>query len=323
LYDIVDKQSWYSNCHVENWFASVKASHLKQSSIGARLSVTKFIQKEREIILQKINRFKLSESRDAPSTKKTKDKTTMHDCKEKWGMGRKKRAKYVKPQAKSVNKLFKAMNPSVPVSSSEEDSYKSDSSGKTECYDYDSKYDSNDFLPDIESPKKNVPVYRSKRNVPVNISNKNVPVNSSKRNVPANSSKKNVPINSSKKNEPVHTSKGNARRSLSKLSTFHPKPQDEGNKLEFMTRTGYHITSQDKLSLKGSEWLQLNVVTAYIECIDTAEYVSWTDGAWSLIEKGKCIGAAEDAIKKTDWTKVRKVIIGRGEPGHFVLIIEW
>ena len=52
-----------------------------------------------------------------------------------------------------------------------------------------------------------------------------------------------------------------------------------------MTRTGYHFTSEDKLSLTGHEWLQLNIVTAYLQCIETEEYVAWSDGVWSLIEK--------------------------------------
>ena len=276
LYDIVDKQSWYSNCHVENWFASVKASHLRQSSIGARVSVTKFIQKQREIIMQRLRRFQLSESRDAPSRKKKSDKTTMHDSQEKWGLGRKKRARYVKPQPKLVNNLFKNIT-SLSASSSEQDSDSSDSSGATECYICDDfKNDSNDSLPDIDSPIQDF--LTTGPNI-------------------------------------------NTKRSLSKVSTFKPKTHDEGNTFEFMTRTGYHITSQDKLSLNGNEWLQLNVVTAYLECIETPECITWSDGAWSLIEKGKCIGSVQDAIQKTDWSTVHKIIIGRGEPAHFVLII--
>ena len=73
LFDLKNNKCWHSNAHVEGWFASVKATHLKKSSIGARITIPKFIQTQRKFIKQRLLRFTLDESRPYNKRKQKND----------------------------------------------------------------------------------------------------------------------------------------------------------------------------------------------------------------------------------------------------------
>jgi hypothetical protein len=109
LYSFKKKNSWYSNSHVKNWFASVKARQLRKSSIGARVLVSKFVHGQREGILEPLKRFQLSEEREHPQQAKKRGIPSMHDVEECWG--KRTRARFVKPSTNKTDKLFSKLCP--------------------------------------------------------------------------------------------------------------------------------------------------------------------------------------------------------------------
>lgn len=125
LYSFKKEDSWYSNAHVENWFASVKARHLRKSSIGARVKVSKFVQGQREGIRKRLKRFELSEKRDCQNKAKNISIPGMHDVEESWG--KRTRARFVKPTANTTDKLFSKV---------------SQDSSHSDTFDVESKYSS-------------------------------------------------------------------------------------------------------------------------------------------------------------------------------------
>ena len=108
LFDLDKSKCWYSNAHVEGWFASVKATHLKKSSVGARVTIPKFIQTQRKFIKQRLIRFTLDSSRPSNKRKqKDNDDMSAHVAEEEWG--KKRRARYVKPTKRNIQKMFTAL----------------------------------------------------------------------------------------------------------------------------------------------------------------------------------------------------------------------
>ena len=107
LFGVQNLKSCFSNSHVENWFSSVKSAHLRNSSSGVRIRVTKFIKTQREFIMKRLVRWKLADSR--PKRKYSRG-NKIHEAEEIWG---KKRAKYVKPTSATIEKLFKNHRPQV------------------------------------------------------------------------------------------------------------------------------------------------------------------------------------------------------------------
>ena len=332
LFSFELQDSWYSNAHVENWFAFVKSAHLRQSSIGARVKVNKFIQNQRETILKRLKRFNLSEERDRTKRKRKRGNAEeMHDAEEYWG--KRKRAKYTKPTQKTANRLFTQLpSPSESLEASMGDkesrsySFQGVSSNEEPTANTAGKCDASDTL----SYEYTTSPVHSMNEAEFDTSSQCPSVNHDTIPKDASASKKGQPHKptSTKSSEaaakpnpdaskfaaPQHT------RSTSPKSSRHANFFDTGSgyRLKFVIRSGIAISAADQRSLANDRWLQLNVLHAYLSCLETPQCSMWRDSDWRLIQSGQF---PEEAVTRTDWTKARHIFIVVAEPGHFVSIV--
>ena len=89
-----------------------------------------------------------------------------------------------------------------------------------------------------------------------------------------------------------------------------------------MLRQGQIITLGDKLSvINDDSWLEQNIVTGYLQCFQEENIQIFANNQWTLIEQGRNPFVNDDSMHKpNNWSKIDKVLVGKYEPSHFVLL---
>ena len=76
----------------------------------------------------------------------------------------------------------------------------------------------------------------------------------------------------------------------------------------------YHMQSL----LQENVWLEVQIVNAFLSCLNSDIFTAWNDNEWTQLEAGRC---PSEAVKRTPWSSVKYIVVGKHQPGHFVLIV--
>ena len=85
-----------------------------------------------------------------------------------------------------------------------------------------------------------------------------------------------------------------------------------------MTRSGITLTHGDLHSLEGSNWVEFNVIQAFLYCFESPQFTVWRDADWRIMRRGDF---PEEVVLRTDWRTVRHIYIPLGQPNHFVAVV--
>ena len=340
LFDVTGTKSWYTNAHVEGWFSCVKERHLKRSGTGARVRVSKFIQNQRTLILRRLKRFQLSESRDC-STKKAKlnASESLHEAQEEWGKksrGR-KRARYVKPSQTATDKMFSDILIHGVITKNDIDA--------PAVQEFRNKKLLEDKLDtcaseNVESSHKQsyVEIHkkfklsRKTKNIRRDVTNDtshshdlpDLDSDGLEHQLKSLTKDIKLPMKANKemslKKSPCKQSKlsnDKCTKAKGKSKTSNDEHESGMFKLEFMIKTGLCLTLFDRNSLIGDSWLSINIIHGFLACVQTPEFAMCTDNDWINIVKGNQPFSATE----TDWTLKKFIYINRAEHGHFFSIL--
>lgn len=341
LFGVKNLKSSFSNAHVENWFSSVKSRHLRNSSSGVRIRVTKFIKTQREFIKKRLLRFKLAESRPK---KRHRQGDEMHEVEEPWG---KKRAKYVKPTSAATDKLFQQSSSSSNSHSDSQSCVSLESGVSSKLHDEPSNTNSNkseikgsrnitvsspqqfsrqsSSLASISTCVGELPqmkkiigsVIQQLHDQPSDTNSNKEEVKRS-RNLtvsnPQQSSKQSKSITSI---QSVSACDEDLPQTKKVIGSEIQARKDPGLKLEFMIRSGRLMTLHDKNTvLPELAWLEANVVYGFLECVKSEKCAMWTDSDWRQVQRMRIPSSMEDI----NWEKVEIIYLPLCANGHFTAL---
>lgn len=93
--------------------------------------------------------------------------------------------------------------------------------------------------------------------------------------------------------------------------------ENSQNNLVMLMKTGHVILEYHMRSVTTDQaWLEVEVIHAFLSCYRSKSFLVLSSSQWELIEKGQL----PEILSGVNWKTVKNIVVGRHEPGHFVLI---